>query len=79
MTKFVVYDKINTVIKGEIMKKKKTIEPAFGLDVGLLCGVVDRGDSKDWAGRYTFKSRRYEDRGMTVEVEAGEEIMGMIT
>ncbi len=45
----------------------------------VCCAALLVGCSKDWTGTYKFKSIRYEDSGMTVEVEAGEEIMGMIT
>lgn len=45
----------------------------------VCCAALLVGCSKDWTGTYKFKSIRYEDSGMTVEVEAGEELMGMIT
>lgn len=60
------------------MKMKKLLNQLLVWMV-VCFAVLLAGCSKNWEGTYKFKSMRYEESGMTVEVEAGEEVMGMLT
>jgi len=61
------------------MRKIKSILSVALMSVVLCFCLLFGGCSKDIEGTYKFKSMKYSQGGMTIELEVGEEFMGMMT
>ncbi len=61
------------------MRKIKSILSVALMSVVLCFCLLFGGCSKDIEGTYKFKSMKYNQGGMTLELEVGEEFMGMLT